>query len=321
MKKIIISLFIFSSIQFNSYAFGVRFNLFKEPFKATGGVITYTDSAGLNPRSTPPYPGGYVVHTFLSSGTFTVTAGSSSLDYLVVAGGGGGGGAFAFGGGGSGGMRTGSTNSFYKGSYLATVGAGGVGESGIAVTATSGQDSTFSTITSTGGGRGAEDPNAVIVNSIAVGYIADNGGSGGGAGYNTQPNAFGTGIPNQGNNGGSAYVGSALYLGGGGGGAGSVGGNGVSNKAGVGGAGLSSSISGVPTFYAGGGAGGVAGINSSAGMVNIGGSGGGGATATSATTNTGGGGGSGYSFGSQDWGTHWGGNGGSGIIIIRYKLP
>ncbi len=41
---------------------------------ATGGTITYTDATNQNPRSTTPYTGGNTVHTFTSSGTFTVTS-------------------------------------------------------------------------------------------------------------------------------------------------------------------------------------------------------------------------------------------------------
>ena len=59
----------------------------------TGGTIMYTDSNGLNPVASPPYPGGYVVHTFTSSGTLNVPA--PAADVLVVAGGGGGGGTMA----------------------------------------------------------------------------------------------------------------------------------------------------------------------------------------------------------------------------------
>lgn len=57
-------------------------------FTATGGTIT-TD-------------GSHTIHTFTSSGTFTVTSGSGNVWYLVVGGGGGG----SLGGGGAGGYRT-----------------------------------------------------------------------------------------------------------------------------------------------------------------------------------------------------------------------
>ena len=58
----------------------------------SGGTITYTDSNGLNPRSSPPYTDGYVVHTFTNAGTSMLTlpiAVTGSV--MVVAGGGGGG--------------------------------------------------------------------------------------------------------------------------------------------------------------------------------------------------------------------------------------
>jgi len=62
-------------------------NTINPPFSATGGTVTYTDSSGINPRSNPPYEGGYTVHTFTSSGTFTAN-GSGNVDALVVGGGG-----------------------------------------------------------------------------------------------------------------------------------------------------------------------------------------------------------------------------------------
>ncbi len=34
----------------------------------TGGTISYTDSSGLNPRSSPPYALGYVVHAYTAIG-------------------------------------------------------------------------------------------------------------------------------------------------------------------------------------------------------------------------------------------------------------
>ena len=64
-------------------------------FSATGGTISNVTISGTN----------YRVHTFTTSGTFTVTAGSTTTaSALVVAGGGGGGGRCA-GGGGAGGDR------------------------------------------------------------------------------------------------------------------------------------------------------------------------------------------------------------------------
>ena len=79
-----------------------------------GGTVTTYSSGGVN----------YKVHTFTSSGTFTVV-GSLSIDYLVVAGGGGGGHNHG-GGGGAGGLLTGSKTAA-AGAYTVTVGAGGAG--------------------------------------------------------------------------------------------------------------------------------------------------------------------------------------------------
>ena len=82
---------------------------------------------------------------------------SFDLEYLVVAGGGGGGNSNG-GGGGAGGFRTGTGLSVTAGTnYTVTVGAGGgagTGRSSPYVAPTSGFDSTFSSITSAGGGSG-----------------------------------------------------------------------------------------------------------------------------------------------------------------------
>ena len=74
---------------------------------ATGGTITTT--------------GDFKIHTFTSSGTFTVSdagnsSGSNTVDYLVIAGGGGAG-AYGAGGGGAGGYRF--ANGTASGSYSA----------------------------------------------------------------------------------------------------------------------------------------------------------------------------------------------------------
>ena len=116
----------------------------KEYVTATGGTITTS--------------GDYKIHTFTSSGTFTVSAagnaaGSNTVDYMVVAGGGGGGGSTSPGGGGGGGGGGGwrASSGTASGSYTAgpspltspvsalpvsaqgypiTVGAGGTGAVG-----------------------------------------------------------------------------------------------------------------------------------------------------------------------------------------------
>jgi hypothetical protein len=106
----------------------------------------------------------------------------------------------------------------------------------------------------------------------------------------------------------------------GGGGAGSVGGNATSGVEGAGGTGLSYSISGVATYYAGGGGGGAR--NPNGGSGGAGGIGGGGAgsktNGANGTANTGGGGGGGgYENASAT--CYAGGAGGSGVVIVRYE--
>ena len=276
---------------------------------ATGGTVTTVCT-------------NFKVHTFTGPGTFTVcsagnAAGSNTVSYMVVAGGGGGGatenaGNNRGGGAGAGGYRESKAASdSYTPSplnatsgpgynlpvsaqgYPITVGAGGPGAYGSG--ATNGADSIFSTITSAGGGKGAEC-------SPSPTQVAGAGGSGGGsaargtfAAGNTPPTD-----PPQGND-GAASTG-FNGTGGGGGGAGAAGGTGS------GGTGVASSINGTPTTRAGGG--GAPGSGPGAG-----GSGGGGtANGGACTANTGGGGAANYGSSAA------GGSGGSGIVIIRYKF-
>ncbi len=263
----------------------------------TGGAITYV--------------GADTIHQFNSSGTFSNATGTTSIEYLVIAGGGSGGSGYG-GGGGAGGYRTGTGFTVVaEQDYTITVGAGGVAESYAAPTyaGTNGEDSIFSTITSTGGGRGGAPGNKT----------GATGGSGGGG---SDANAGGAGntpstSPAQGTGGGS---GPGNY--GGGGGGATTGGTSGSGGPGVGGGGTASSITGSATTRAGGGGGG-----SASGSVNgaIGGAGGGGAggkgtsdtlpgptgsRGVAGTANTGsGGGGGGYDMG---------GDGGAGVVILKY---
>jgi len=273
--------------------------------EATGGTIT---------RS-----GGKTIHTFTSSGTFTIPSGSTfSCDILVVAGGGGGNPAGGGGGGGgAGGFRKFTSQSLAAGARTVTVGAGGASRTGSYVTATNkGSESKFDDggggeLAATGGGGGKSDATSGAVN---------NGGSGGG-GSGGHMTAGGTGneggyTPSEGNNGGNGS--GSAYAGGGGGGAGAAGSNGAAPVGGAGGVGVSDSITGSAVFYAGGGGGG--GINS--GGTSSGGNGGGGSGSSvsgsgvsgSGTVNTGGGGGGGPGGG----GSATSGAGGSGVVIISY---
>jgi hypothetical protein len=249
---------------------------------ATGGTVV-TD-------------GDYKIHTFTSSGTFTVTSPGSGAQLLVVAGGGGGG-SYIGGGGGAGGLLYSANKSFNAQSYTVTIGAGGVGSTRT-VQGTNGNNSIFDDFTAVGGGCGS-----------AEGIAARNGGSGGGGGGFTQP--AGTGTSGQGFGGGTANNTNA----GGGGGASAVGqsSTGSSIKGGNGGDGLAYAISGSSVYYAGGGGG--AG-NPGGSLGGLGGGGNGSDSndlgSTNATQNTGGGGGAAWLNQAK--------SGGSGIVIIRYKF-
>ena len=288
-----------------------------EYIAATGGTVTTVNT-------------NFKVHTFTGDGCFVVSsagnsAGSNTVDYLVIAGGGGGG-WDAAGGGGAGGYRFSdgtASGCFSAGpsplgasalpvsatTFPITVGAGGAKITS-AGAGNSGSNSIFSTITSTGGGRGGRPTS---------GSEAADGGSGGGAkgggtagSGNTPPVS-----PPQGND-GATGPGS----GGGGGGAGTAGSAGqpAPGVGGNGGAGLTSCITGSPVARGGGGAGG----NDYPGSAATGGPGGGGdggtrpstAGAGDGTANTGGGGG-GAGVPATSGGS---GAGGKGIVIIRYKF-
>ena len=245
---------------------------------------------------------------------------SFDVQYLVIGGGAGGGGpagsASGTGGGGAGGYRNSfasenSGNNIPTEAVLklplntditVTVGAGGSSN-------TDGNDSVVYTITSLGGGRGGNGGG----NRAYLGLV----GSGGGAGSYVGSLSYGKqGSVEQGTIGGYSKGGNTnnIRAGGGGGGAGQNGENGQDYDAGVGGNGLTSSITGSAVTRAGGGGG--AGPNS--GNSRAGGSGGGGSsvnngsTAASGTVNTGSGGGSATGSGGIP------GSGGSGVVILRW---
>ena len=271
--------------------------------------------------------GDYKVHIFNASKTgsngFSVSepgtsAGSTAIEYLVIAGGGAGaqqngGGA---GGGGAGGYRNSCTESGEKSgrdtavestttvtaqNYDVTIGAGASGAAG-AFGAT-GSNSVALSITSLGGGGGGSNS------------VGKDGGSGGGGGEVTAYVESGDGTAGQGFDG--YYGTNSGNYGGGGGGAGGT--NTGSTHSRNGGAGLSSKISNISAPVVRGGGGGASGNGVAGGSAGTGGGGAGGAgsggtgTATSGTANTGGG--SGGWYGTQSFV-----NGGSGIVVIRYKF-
>jgi hypothetical protein len=237
---------------------------------------------------------GWIPYSGLTSNIINYPA-----SYLIVAGGGGGGN--NGGGGGAGGFVTGTTSLVPNTVYTVTVGAAGAINVGVG-TYKSGGDGGSSSISGSlttavgGGGGGGADGNR-------GGGVGNNGGSGGGGGWGLTANASGgSGTSGQGNNGGAS---SSTNLGaGGGGGAGALGGTGSGAVSGNGGIGISSSITGTATYYAGGGGGGTGGATG-----GTGGGGNGGSPGSAGTVNTGGGGGGGG--GSQN-----GGTGGSGVVII-----
>ena len=299
---------------------------------ATGGTITTC--------------GNFKIHTFTGPGTFTVckvseTAAENTVGYLVVAGGGGAANSGA-GGGGAGGYREGRnvpidnftasplvanapTNAVTvtATSYPITVGAGGTAAPVPAcANGGDGANSVFATITSTGGGGGAQRGGSGNPGGSGGGWGGSSGGHGDFGDGNTPPVS-----PAQGQNGGGppGPACAAICAGTGGGGA-TAGGSGWPGTRGVGtngGAGATSSITGSPVARAGGGGGGAR-TGPGPGSAGSGGTGGGGAGAngpgpctstpgTSGTVNTGGGGGG--------TGTNSaGGAGGSGIVVIRYKF-
>ena len=315
--------------------------------------VSYISASG----GTESTSGNFKIHKFTGPGTFTVSsvgAGSpfsNTVDYLVVAGGGSGG-ADAGAGGGAGGLRA-SATTYSIGcnpakplvcgvsalpvsaqGYPITVGGGGTapgpgnGAAGCAPHGANGNNSIFSSITSTaGGGGGGGVDNA----PPAGGSVGADGGSGGGGRGNCSTVCGGAGntppvSPPQGNNGGDAG-GPSSGGSGGGGGAIAAGSNGLAfpgpKAGGAGGAGAGftcgafgpgvGECSSCVQYFAGGGAGG--GLCSGAVSGGLGGGGDNGTpVGANGTTNTGGGGGGGRG---NDKG---GGTGGSGIVIIRYRF-
>ena len=274
--------------------------------------------------------GDYKIHTFTGPGAFCVSCagnslGSNTVDYYVIAGGGSGGGDDG-GGGGAGGFREsvpspaawtgsplanpGNARPVTATPYTITVGGGGAGSTpGIG---NAGSLSTFSDITSSGGGAGLRsDPDSSL----------GDGGSGGGADASAVCGGASSPVtsPAQGTAGGNS---ANANSGAGGGGATVVGTpNPGPYQGGAGGAGATSEFNNSPVLKAGGGGGGAL---TSGGSGGPGGGGGGGdqpqpsnGNGGVGTINSGSGGGGG---GTNPGATRDGGAGGSGIVILRYKF-
>lgn len=219
-------------------------------------VLMAAQNASADLTSTTTADGNDFIVTFTGgSGEWTVPAGVTNIELLVVAGGGAGGQGGGAGGGGAGGLfyygaETPAAGANYAvtpgNSYTVTVGAGGD-----AGGYNNGADSIFDAVTSTGGGAGGNQ----WAYGTQVGNTGGSGGGGGIQGWGDRPG--GTGVLGQGNAGGSSSVPSGQHAacGGGGGGAGTVGTNGntIPDRGGDGGAGLPYNLSGSAVTYAGGG--------------------------------------------------------------------
>lgn len=280
----------------------------------SGVKLNNITELGLTPSSAPSSPtqgdiyldssdSKFKIYTGSFWATIVSTSPSFNVEYLVIAGGGAGGmggwtGAVGegSGAGGAGGYRSNVMGENSGGnlppellfsistqtSYTVTVGAGGICPDTPGGTITNGDNSTFDSIISVGGGAGGyKGTNHPAANK----YIGEDGGSGAGG---CASQAGGSGEFGQGYDGGDS---NGTTNAGGGGGAGGAGQSYVTS--GGGGAGIISYITGTAIMRAMGG------------NVNTGGDNG--------TINTGNGGG-GSSFGDYVNG----GNGGKGIVIISY---
>jgi hypothetical protein len=308
----LVPMYSLSFVQYSTATlYGITAYVGEEGGKAIGGTVT-SDS-------------NYYYHTFTTSGNF-IPSQSLTADVLVVAGGGSGG-ADSGGGGGAGGFRTGTGLSLSATSYSVIVGAGGAAPYLTGSVSNYGTNSTFSTITSSGGGRGGDRGS-----NYPNGTPGGNGGSGGGGGGAEQSpgRPAGTGnsggySPSEGNNGGAGTGPAGSFSGGGGGGAGGAGTAASGTTGGNGGIGSSTAISGGSVtgagqnsggtyYFAGGGGGGGGGTAGTGGTGGGGNAGTAGVSGTNGTIATGGGGGG----AGNSTSTGYGGAGGSGIVIIRY---
>ncbi|MFZ9048691.1 MAG: LamG domain-containing protein, partial [Poseidonia sp.] len=257
-----------------------------------------------------------------AAGGWTVPAGVTTVDALVVGGGGGGGG--GIGGGGGAGEVLALTNSAVSGVETIVVGAGGAGGA-ISAVGTSGGNSTAFGASVAGGGGGGKVYGAGI-----------DGGSGGGGGCGnsaaTVPGDATNTSSGLGSDGGAGNSGTGdECVAGGGGGAGGKGGaaqGDPDDEGGDGGQGANFSITGASVYYGGGGGGGInaSPADQSAGTAGTGGIGGGGsgggktgsANGNDGTDGLGGGGGGGSNYNSGTTTTAVGGDGGSGVVIVRF---
>lgn len=262
----------------------------------TAAPVVFSSSGGTKSTYST-----YTLHTFTSSGTFTVN--SNVVCYLWIIGGGGGGGSYYCGGGGGAGAANEIGNyTIPAGSYSVTVGSGGSGGLYAGAGANGGTSSISGIASGSGGGGGGGwSPSA-----------GASGGCGGGGGTN----GYGAGGGGNLGYGGASgrYNDGGINRGGGGGGMGGPGANTNGNPAG--GSGITVNWGGSNIAVCGGGGGGT--DNTTYG---VGGSGGGGSggqanyNGSDAWSYGSGGGGAGGGNSSR------GGNGSAGIVVIRYTTP
>ena len=321
------------SITTGSLPSGLSFNTTTAAITGTASSVGSNTTSSFTVRASTPTGNtdraftitvnGPTAESFTSTGaqTFSVPAGVSSVNVLVVAGGGSGGPGQG-GGGGAGGL-------IYRPGYPVTpggtvplnVGAGNPEASttypypgSTAQGSYRGFNSTFGALTAIGGGSGNGDDHPGAPGGSG-GAGSDNAGSFGGSGVQpSQPGDSGTyGFGNSGGRGGTPMD---QHAGGGGGGAGASGQGAEAGK--QGGIGRAYSISGSSVYYAGGGRGGWGPARTSMSTAQQTGGGGGGANSGrggAGVANRGGGGGG---SGGDVSGAGQGSSGGSGIVIVQY---
>ena len=180
------------------------------PFQASGGNVADGNQPG----------NGWTYHVFTQPGTFTVSSGSGTVQYVVIGGGGGGGNEDAGGGGGAGALVTGSST--ISSPQPITIGLGGAGSDQPSPAPNgrgdNGGDTIFGTIVTANGGGGGGSGNYNQPNKPGN---ANGNASGGGGGWRLGAGGAGGAYGNNGGDGNSNGSGSTNA--GGGGGAGGVG--------------------------------------------------------------------------------------------------
>lgn len=260
---------------------------------AASSLVYVNTAVATNPVCSPSSSNyssggiGYRVLTFTSTTVcdWTVPAGVTSIDYLLVGGGGGGGYAASSGGGGGGLLEATASSVTPTSTLTVTVGSGGAGGISTATTGATGGSSslTVSSPTPTAtGGRGG------LFGFSQAGGAGGTGTTSGGAGGRS-PTSFPDSGTVGGNGGASSITGTSLTYGGGGGG------------------GIYTTDASLAALgpLAGGAGGGGAGASANSTVVI--------SNPVSGTANLGGGGGAGSSGRVTN-----GAAGGSGVVIIRY---